>query len=48
MGPVALPPTEMTYYDTELDIRDAFLALHRYMYKFQVNHHSPLVKHSPL
>lgn len=35
-GPLALPPTELTTYDVEVDIREAFLDMHRAMYKFQV------------
>ena len=36
-GPVALPPTEHTSYDVEVDIREAYLDLHRHIYRFQVS-----------
>jgi hypothetical protein len=35
-GPLALPPTEHTSYDVEVDIREAYLDLHRHIYRFQV------------
>ena len=36
-GPLALPPTEHTSYDVEVDIREAYLDLHRHIYRFQVS-----------